>query len=302
MFNIPVSRSFRRVAATAALAFAATATPAGRTASAGVSTVDFASTSSLKGLGSFSGSATLDGDLLTVQVTNASARGRLYGLAFDIEEGKAVYEKNDGKHGFESVAGKHGLKVKPFGRYEDALTVASNKHSIAAGASRTLLFQVSGAPADATAFDLLDNPRGESVVALFRGFRHGARDKAGAAVVLRLAPPADVNGTSNAAPVLPVLPDVAGDGPPVPGALTNAGPVILPPVLNPSAPGTHAGGTIGKGGLPTGSGAPGGSVDSPDPGPTPAAVPLPPAAWTGLGTLVVMAGVNLKGKLIKSLA
>lgn len=294
MFAFDRSRRLRRSAATTAFALAASFGLSGSAARAGTSTVDFSSTSSLKGLGSFKGSATLDGDLLTVQVTNtsgssgssaASSKGVLYGLAFDIEGGKAVYLKNDGKRGFKSVAPKHGLLIKPFGRYGDALQVnGSNKRALASGATRTLVFKVTGEPAGATAFDLLDNPNGASVIALFKGFRHDAHDKAGAAVTLRLAP-SDLNASDTTGST------GTGGLPNGTGLFTGSDSPILS--LTP----------IGTGTKPGAPGPTGGSVDGslPGSGPAPAAIPLPPAAWTGLGTLAVLACAKLKRRSLKSL-
>jgi hypothetical protein len=295
MFAFDRSRRFRQSAA--ALGLAASFGLSGSAARAGTSTVDFSSTSSLHGLAGFKGSATLDGDLLTVQVTNASrpssasSKGLVYGLAFDIEGGKAVYEKNDGKHGFKSAAGKHGLLVKPFGRYDDALKVAGNKNAIAAGAARTFLFQVSGEPADATVFDLLNNPKGESVVALFKGFRHGRQDKAGAAVALRLAP-ADSSASGTTTGGLTNLTNAGGTG-----QTAGSDVAILPPTL--SGTGTKPG-TRGTTAPTGGTGSLGGSGSLPGSDPAPAAIPLPPAAWTGLGTLAVLACVKLKRRGLKS--
>ena len=195
-------RSVRKLAAVAAMALGASFAGSS-VASAGTSIVDFTSSTSVKGLGSFSGTATLDSstDLLTVVMNNTSSKGYLYGVAFDLEGGeKAKDVTNDGKHGFKGV-GKHGVTVKPYGKYEaGAMDSGSNRHAIAAAASKTFVLQITGAPSDLTAFDLLDNPKGESVVATFRGFHHGKKDHAGATVVIPAVTPSVIGSAGNSDP------------------------------------------------------------------------------------------------------
>jgi len=265
-------RPNRKLAAIAAMALGASFA-ASSVASAGTSVVDFTSSTNVRGLGRFSGTATMDSstDLLTVVMNNTSSKGYLYGLAFDLEGGeKAKDITNDGKHGFKGV-GKHGVAIKPYGRYEaGAMDSGSNRHAIAAGASSTFVFQITGAPSDLSAFDLLDNPKGESVVATFRGFRHGKKDRAGAGVVIPAATPSLIGGSTG-----------PSDTPSNPG-----GTIIS--TTPPKTVSTSSGGTSTGGGTIT---LPGGG------GQTPLAVPLPSAAVSGITTLALLAAVSAKRKL-----
>jgi hypothetical protein len=259
--------SIRKSAALAAVALGASI--AGTSvASAGTSVVDFTSSTSVKGLGSFSGTATLDSstDLLTVIMNNTSSKGYLYGLAFDLEDGeKAKDVTNDGKHGFKGV-GKHGVRVSPYGKYEaGAFDSGSNRHAIAAGADKTFVFRISGASSDLTAFDLLDNPRGESMVATFRGFGHGKKDHAGAAVVIPSVAPSIID--------------------------TDPSPISGGTIIQTKTPGS-------TGGASSGGTSKGGGINLPgDGGQTPMAVPLPSAAFSGMSLMAVLAAVAAKRKV-----
>lgn len=253
-------------------------------ASAGTSVVDFTSSTNIRGLGSFSGTATLDSstDLLTVVMNNTSSKGYLYGLAFDLEGGeKAKDITKDGKHGFKGV-GKHGVNVKPFGKYEaGAMDSGSNRHAIAADASKTFVFEITGPPADVTAFDLLDNPKGESIVATFRGFHHGKKDHAGAAVVIPPAAPAIITGSTGA----------TDSSVPSPGSSGT--------IIQTRTPGSSGG--TGTGGKSTGGTSTGGTLPG-EGGQTPMAVPLPSAALSGMTMLGLMAAVAAKRKLAGMIA
>ena len=263
-------RSVRKLSVVGAVALGASLASTS-VALAGTSVVDFTSSTSVRGLGSFSGTASLDSstDLLTIVMDNTSSKGYLYGLAFDLEAGeKAKDVTNDGKHGFKGV-GKHGVKVTPYGKYEaGAMDSGSNRHAIAANASKTFMFQISGAASDLTAFDLLDNPRGESMVATFRGFHHGQKDHAGADVVI---PPA--------------APSVINDSPAIDPLATSSGTIIQTKSSGTTTGGSSGGKSTGGGTLPG------------DGGTTPMAVPLPSAACSGITMLALMASVSAKRKL-----
>ncbi len=269
------TRSIHKLAAVAAMALGASFA-GGSFASAGTSVVDFTSSTNIKGLGRFSGTATLDSstDLLTVVMNNMSSKGYLYGLAFDLEGGEKGKDiTNDGKHGFKGV-GKHGVTVKPYGKYQaGAMDSGSNRHAIAAGASKTFLFRLTGAPSDLSAFDLLDNPKGESMVAMFRGFHHGRKDRAGAAVVIPAVSPSLIDGsTVNSDPT------------------SNTGGTIVTTTTTPKTGPTSSTGTGGTITLP-GTG-----------GQTPTAIPLPSAAVSGMTTLALLAVVSARRKLAAMIA
>jgi hypothetical protein len=249
----------------------------GSVASAGTSVVDFTSNTNVKGLGHFSGTATLDSstDLLTIVMNNTSSKGYLYGLAFDLEGGEKGKDLTVDKHGFKGV-GKQGIRVKPYGKYQaGAVDTGSNRHAIVAGASKTFVFRITGAPLNLTAFDLLDNPKGESMVAEFRGFRHGKTDHAAATVVIPAV-----------APALIIAPTGASDPVPVTGGTIVA--TTTPTTTGPTGSKPTGGGTIT---LPGG----GGSQ-------TPMAVPLPSAALSGMTMLALLGGVVAKRKLAGMIA
>jgi hypothetical protein len=270
-------RSVRKLAAVAAMALGASFAGSS-VASAGTSVVDFTSNTNFKGLGSFSGTATLDSstDLLTVVMNNTSSKGYLYGLAFDLESGEKAKDVTVDKHGFKGV-GKQGVRVRPYGKYEaGAIDTGSNRRAVAAGAGKTLVFQITGAPSDLTAFDLLDNPKGESVVAEFRGFRHGKTDHAAATVVIPPVAPAVILGST-------------GNSDPTP---STGGTIVTTTTPTTGSTGSTGGKTTGGGTITL----PGGG------GQSPMAVPLPSAALSGMAMLALVGGVMAKRKLAGMLA
>jgi hypothetical protein len=269
VFNMKAfqSRPVRKLAAVVALALGACA--AGTSvASAGTSAVNFTSNTNVRGLGSFSGTATLDNttDLLTVVMNNTSSKGYLYGFAFDLDVNEKAKVMNEGKHGFKSV-GRYDVKAAPYGKYEaGAMDSGSNRHAIAAEASKTFVFRISGMPSGMTAFDLLDNPKGESMVAMFRGFHNGKKDRAGAAVVIPVTPSIVDGSTGNNAP-----------------SPTTGGTIVT----------TTTTGTTSTGGKPTG-----GTINPPgNGGGTTTAIPLPSAALSGMTLLALGAGVMATRKI-----
>lgn len=251
-------------------------------ASAGVSSATIASdgTTSKRHLASFTGNAVYDSDLgkLTITVNNTAGRGYLTGLGFDAAGGGAShYEDGDNastrhdEDAFDQLRMKHGVaKLKPFGNYDAGAALDGKwnagraKRGVGAGASHTFTFDVAGAPAGSSVVDLLgDGPL--ALVGNFKGFKHGKRDAVGARLTL-------VSGTS-------------------PDSNTNGGGDTTVPTDN-----TNGDTTGGNNGHPTtggdGSGLPpvnipGGNDGN---GGTPHAVPLPPAAWTGLATMALAAG------------
>ncbi len=247
-------------------------------ASAGTSSVVFASTgaNSVKHRASFSGTASFDNttDLLTVTLTNttASHKGYLTRFAFDIAGSQAAkYEDTDGRRGFNAVLPRHGLKLKPFGVYEEGVKLyGSAHHGIAAGSSRSFLFDVQGATLGEQAIDLLTNSKGLSIVADFKGLRHGKRDRVGVDLSL---------------PVSTLVPGGVVTPTPIP--------IDIPPAGG-GGKGVPAGG--GGGVLPGGGGGNGGK------GGGIVAVPLPSAGWSGLGMMGLLVAASLRRKGVMAAA
>jgi hypothetical protein len=285
-------KTIRHSVAVAALALGLGATSVAR---AGTTTANFQSDSNTtkRKLGSFTGTATYDdaAGLLTVSVTNTSAAGNagaaLTGVALNINgPATAVYHDGDDaatagdEDAFDdarSRKGKHLVKAKPLGTFE-AGTALNGKfgrasrqmaaQGISAGSSRTFTFDVSGAGAGMTVNDFLSGNVG--IAAAFRGKK---ADKVGGVIVPTVpgSPPVLPGaGGNNGAPDSPVVIDLPEITPP--------GGVIVPPVIIVDT-GNGNGGNIG--------GNTGG----------PAAVPLPPAVWSGLLGLGALACPRLKKKL-----
>ena len=270
-------------------------------AHAGTTTADFhsdASTTKRK-LGSFTGTATYDdaAGLLTVTVNNTSAAGNgggaLTGIAFNVA-GPATATYRDGDDAAtradEDVyddartrRGKRLVKAKPLGTFEAGTALngkfgnASRRaaaQGVAAGSSRTFVFDVSGATAGMTVNDFLSGNVG--IAAAFRGKK---ADKVGGILTASTpGSPSPVggdegegsgNGDGTVNP--PVVIDVPEITPPAGG--------FIPPVI--------IGGDNGPGAGATDGGNQGG----------PAAVPLPPAVWSGLICLCALATPKLKRKL-----
>jgi hypothetical protein len=297
------------VAAAAALALGASS------ASAGTTTAQFQSdpAKSTKKLGSYAGTATYDdvSHLLTVVLQNTSTNakaGNLTGLAFNAKgAATAAYVDGDNlstkvdEDLFDDARGRknRAVKAKPLGTYEAGAAVngkfgAGGKKGagIVAGASQTFVFNIDNG-AGLTAADLFE---GETAFAA--AFRGKGKDRVGGVML----PAAVVPPTGS--PVVPT-----GDG-------GNAG---------------NAGGNTGgnTGGIDTGTGGNTSAPNTPDEGdtgiiipgtpetqlpeiveqvpnlptdggsntPVPTAVPLPAAAWSGLGTLGLLAAAGARRKL-----
>src|SRR3982750_4055901 len=273
-------KTIRRSFAVAALALGLGATSVAR---AGTTTADFHSDSNTtkRKLGSFTGTATYDdvAGLLTVTVNNTTAAGgngaALTGIAFNVAgTASAVYRDGDDaatpradEDAYDDArtrGGKHLVKAKPLGNFEAGSALngkfgrASRRmaaQGVAAGASRTFVFDVSGATAGMTVNDFLSGNVG--IAAAFRGKK---ADKVGG-VLTPAAPgstdvlPGDGDGGNVTPPIVIDIPEIT---PPAGG--------ITPPV---NTGGDNGPGTGGNGG-----------IDGGNQGP--AAVPLPPAVWSGL--------------------
>ena len=288
--------TIRRSIAVAALALGLGATSA---AHAGTTTANFQSdpNTTRRKLGSFSGTAVYDdvAGLLTITVTNTTASGNgapaLTGVAFNVAgSATAAYQDNDDaatpradEDAFDDARPRRGrrlVKAKPLGNFEAGAALngkwgrASRRVAnlgVSAGSSRTFVFDVDGATAGMTVNDFLAG--NVNIAAAFRGRK---ADKVGGVIV---------PGNNGA----PVLPDPADSDP---GSVTPpviidvdqptppAGGVVIPPVIN-------------TGGTDNGTGGGNGNGD----GGAPAAVPLPPAVWSGLLCLGAIAAPRLKRKL-----
>lgn len=286
--------TIRRSFAVAALALGL---GAGSVARAGTTTADFhsdANTTKRK-LGSFTGTATYDdvAGLLTVTVNNTSAAGKnaaaLTGIAFNVAgNASAVYHDGDDtatpradEDAYDDArtrGRKHLVKAKPLGTFEAGSALngkfgrASRRiaaQGVAAGASRTFVFDVSGATAGMTVNDFLSGNVG--IAAAFRGKQ---ADKVGGILTASTpGTPSPVGGNDDGGTVTPpIVIDIPDITPPAGGDIT-------PPVNTGGDNGPGAGGIDG------------GSQNGP------AAVPLPPAVWSGLLGLGALATPKLKRKL-----
>ena len=278
----------RRTVAAAALALALGATSSAR---AGTTTADFQSDANTtrRKLGSYTGTATYDdvAGLLTIQINNtstASSGGFLTGVAFNIDgaataaymDGDDAATPRDDEDAFDDARprrGKRLIKAGPLGKFEAGSALngkwgrASRRvaaSGISAGSSRAFVFDIDGAAAGMTAADFLSGNVG--IAAAFRGRK---ADKVGGVIV---------PGSGVTVPVIPGPGDGDGNG----GSGTNP-PVIIDPggVIVPPVDGNGNGNGTGNGGDTGG----------------PAAVPLPPAVWTGLLGIGALAAPRLKRKL-----
>ena len=226
-------------------------------------------------LASLSGTATFDSDTgkLSITLNNTVHKGRLISFAFSTASGTvAKYLDHDNpatlrdEDAFDNLRIKKGTHVRanPFGLYADGAGLDGKwkarrgRRGVAPGASETFVFDVTGAGANETVTDLIGSDS-MSLVAAFKGLRHNRRDRIGASLQL------------------------------VPSSVT---PQSIDVTVDPSDETTKGGtapGTSGTGGVPV--------ITAPGPtggGSTPTAVPLPPAAVTGLATMALAAGVVLR--------
>ena len=254
----------------------------GSFAAAGTTSVNFASDVSQRHLGSFAGTATYDsaaGKLtLVVQNTTGLARGGfITAFAFDVAGSSvAKYEDPDGGHkpntnGFDDIRNKKGIvNAAPFGKYEAGAGLdgkwmpGAPKRGIAAGASESFIFDVTGAGASSlTVADFFSGGKsGLNIVATFRGMKHNQADRAGGIM-------------SGSVTTLESLTTNGTTGGTTGGTDPGSQPSILPPPID---------------SLPPGNGTPPGNVAPPgdNNGGGPTAVPVPAAAWTGLITFALI--------------
>jgi len=257
----------RLLAAAAALAVGSSV------AAAGVTSGTFSSDTSLHKRGAFSGVATYDSstDKLTLSVTNTTSAangGFLTAIAFDTKAGSiAHYEDPDGgkkpnTNGFDDlIRGKRKTIQTNFGKYQAGAgldgkwTAGKPSRGIAMGNNQTFVFDVTGpSAASLTVSDFfIGGKHGLNIVASFAGMSRHRTDRAGGILTALLSTDPPVTQTG---------------GPP--GGQTSHGSDVPPPVTTIIPPPTTGGGNTG--------GETGGT----------AAVPLPPAVWTGMATLGLM--------------
>jgi hypothetical protein len=165
-----------------------------RPAFAGVTSVDFTSDTSLHHLTQFDGTATYDSAIgkLTVDVHNttaASTGGFLTGIALDAGGPTAAYRATTGS-GISDLRNHKGIvNAAPFGKYHAGAGTGGKwnsgsgaSHGIAAGASNSFVFNISGANASSlsVADFLTPGDTGQEIVATFKKLAHHHSDRGGA--------------------------------------------------------------------------------------------------------------------------
>lgn len=248
-----------RVLAVAALALG------GSVAAAATTTVPFASDFSQHHMAKFDGTATYESTAhtLTLVVTNETdpmTGGRLTAFAFDAGGRSAIYQDPDGGHkpntnGYDELRNRRGIIHTPMGVYHAGAALNGNwgatrgmTDAIAAGTSQTFVFDVTGAnAASMTVGDLFG--AGKSGMEIVAAFKGLKHHRSDRA-----------GGVMTGAITTVDLADSGTINPPGGGGF-QLPPQVIPPPNN-------------------GSGDTGGSIGT-------TAVPLPPAAWTGLSTLLL---------------
>jgi hypothetical protein len=242
----------------AALALAASV------ASAGTTSVNFQSDSNLRGLGTFDGTASYDSSAakLTLTLDNTSAtKSVITGFAFDITGSDTAKLEQVSHDKWKDDAHKGVIKAKPFGSYEAGAALngkfgfGASKKGIAGGSEKTFVFDVHGADAaNLTVADFFSGPANKEIVASFAGFKHHKTDRAAGAMSSAITDGTTTNNNNNNTNLV--------------------FPVIDPPVVK---------GNDGPPNLGTGNNN-GGAT----------AVPLPPAAWAGIITLLGILALRRK--------
>jgi hypothetical protein len=242
-------------------------------ASAATSTCTIASNpnTATRKLASFDGAATYDSSSHTLSITlhNTSKRGVMTALAFagggSSTSGKTIkYMDGDvagtrrDEDAFDDLCYKAKKKCKPFGAYAAGVALRGHwtarpgrTNGVNEGQSRTFVFDVSAA--DASSLDVMDvlGTSGDlSLVAAFKDVKRGKGDRVGA--TLTLVPPVSQGAEVPATPANPLDPDTGSPSDP-----DDTGAVIPPD-----------------------------TTGTPE---VPAAVPLPPAAYSGLAMMGLLA-------------
>lgn len=228
----------------------------GSVAAAGTTTVPFSSNASQHKLGHFEGTATYDssGHTLTIVVkndTSPSVGGDLTSFAFDAAGDVALFADPDGGHkpntnGFDELRNRRGMIRTPFGAYHagaglDGKWSASHDiaRGIAAGATQTFVFDVSGPAASSLHVSdfLQPGKSGEGIVAAFKGLSRHRADRAGG-IMTAAEHTLDISGSGNLSdsggPLI-VPPTITDSGGPTQGVVTTTA-VPLPPAATAAMP------------------------------------------------------------------
>ncbi len=284
-------------------------------AGAGTTTTQFQSNAatSLTHKGSFSGSMAYDNvtHVLKLIVKNNSSEGWLTGMAFNVH-GNAVASYLDGDNkntrkdedAFDNARNKKGIvKAKPFGNYEAGAGIngkldgnKGKKGGVAAGASREFDFILSGADASSLiASDFLTDPAGKSLVMSFGGFSKKKKfDKVAASVLSSITNDAVTPGNTTE-PSSNTTEPSSDTTVPSSNTTTTTADSIVP---GPDGSANRLLNVVNQGDEIV-------IVDPPVneiPGPGPNAIPLPPAAYSGLATMGAMCLPGLRRKLRRLLA
>jgi hypothetical protein len=183
---------------------------------AGVTSVTFASDTSVHNLAQFQGTAVYDSSTgklsITVENTTSDKKGGfLTAIALSAGGPTATFEDASpataAKSKFDDLRNKNGVvKAAPYGKFDAGAGIAnqwnSNKgagHGVAAGSGNTFVFDVT--TANASSLDVMDflsaGKSGEEVVASFRKLSHHHNDRAGATTTGKMITMTDSNGITN---------------------------------------------------------------------------------------------------------
>ena len=218
------------------------------TSKASVTSVTFASDSSLHNLAQFQGTAVYDSSTgklsITVENTTAASKGGyLTAIALSASGPTAKFEDASptiaANAKFDDLRNKKSIvNANPYGKFDAGAGIASkwnsNKgasHCVAAGSGTTFVFDVTAA--NASSLDAMDflsaSKSGEEVVASFRKLSHHHNDRAGAKITGTMQTLTQNSGNGN--PTLPI--DEIGLLPP--GGTNDRGPASVSAVPLPPA-------------------------------------------------------------------
>ena len=185
-------------------------------AKAGITSVTFASDTSVHNLAQFQGTAVYDSSTgklsITVENTTAANKdGYLTAIGLSAKGPTATFEDatptSAANAKFDDLRNKNDIvNAKPYGKFDAGAGIASkwnsNKgaaHGVAAGSGKTFVFDVTAA--DASTLDVMDfmsaSKSGEEVVASFRKLSHHHNDRAGAKTTGTMMTLTDNNGGLN---------------------------------------------------------------------------------------------------------
>jgi hypothetical protein len=185
-------------------------------AKAGITSVTFASDTSVHNLAQFQGTAEYDSSTgkLSITVENTTAAktgGYLTAIALGANDPTAAFEDASpttaANAKFDDLRNKKGIvKAPPYGKYDAGAGIAdkwnSNKgaaHGVAAGSGETFVFDVT--TANASSLDVLNflsaNKSGQEIVASFRKLSHQHNDRAGAVTTGKMITLTDNGGINN---------------------------------------------------------------------------------------------------------